>query len=346
MAFLFLCCPKTFIMQNFPVISSILSSKHIGLLLQNEYGFRKTVTCKLLKAGINHSYLVTNGEHKFVFRLYSFNWRSQTEILEELGLLNLLRDNNVPVSYPVTDATGNYIQQLNAPEGNRFGVLFSFAEGEKLLNFPAGLHYKIGEAMGRIHRVTHNQQLQRVTYTPQVLLQDSFKQMEGFLPANSDEMQWMASTQKYLLDELAKIDTGKLRQGAVHMDIWFDNLNITKAGDVTLFDFDFCGNGWQCLDVAYYILQLHSTEKVEGERTEKLKSFLAGYESIIQLNDEEKRLLPMLGVSVYFFYLGIQCQRFDNWSNVFLNETHLKRFINLLVKKYFDENVVSGISVN
>jgi Ser/Thr protein kinase RdoA (MazF antagonist) len=267
---LFLYSPKNFIMQNFPVTSSILSAVHIGLFLQARYQFSAAATCKLLKAGINHSYLVTDGKRKFVFRVYSFNWRSQTEILEELRLLNLLRENGVPVSYPITDADGNYVQQLTAPEGDRCGVLFSFAEGEKHLNFTAGVHHKIGEAMGRIHQVSHNLKLQRVTYTPQVLLQDSFKQMDGFLPSESDEMQWMASTQRYLLDELAKIDTSKLRQGAVHMDIWFDNLNITKAGDVTLFDFDFCGNGWQCLDVAYYILQLHSTEKVEVERTEKL----------------------------------------------------------------------------
>jgi hypothetical protein len=46
----------------------------------------------------------------------------------------------------------------------------------------------------------------------------------------------------------------------------------------------------------------------------------------------------MLGVSLYFFYLGIQCQRFENWSNSFLNETYLKRFINLLVKTYYEGN--------
>jgi hypothetical protein len=45
----------------------------------------------------------------------------------------------------------------------------------------------------------------------------------------------------------------------------------------------------------------------------------------------------MLGVSLYFFYLGIQCQRYENWSNSFLNEVYLKRFINLLVKRYFEE---------
>ncbi len=344
--FCFFVAPKLFIMQNFPVTSSILSATHVGLFLQDKYGFSTAATCKLLKTGINHSYLIADGDSKFVFRLYSLNWRTQTEIAEELRLLNLLRDNNVPVSYPIKDAAGDYIQQLNAPEGNRFGVLFSFAEGEKHLNFSTGLHYKIGETMARIHQVTHSLQLQRVSYTPQVLLQDSFERLKQFLPADTDEMQWMASTQKYLLDKLAKLDAGKLRLGVVHMDIWFDNLNITKGGDVTIFDFDFCGNGWLCLDLAYYILQLHSTEKVEAERDEKLKSFFAGYESITKITDEEKRLLPMLGVCMYFFYLGIQCQRFDNWSNVFLNQTYLTRFINLLVKKYFDENVIKGINVN
>ncbi len=38
----------------------------------------------------------------------------------------------------------------------------------------------------------------------------------------------------------------------------------------------------------------------------------------------------------YFFYLGVQCQRYDNWSNAFLSENYLKRFINGLVKRYYD----------
>ncbi len=112
--------------------------------------------------------------------------------------------------------------------------------------------------------------------------------------------------------------------------------------EVTLYDFDFCGNGWLCYDIAYYILQLHSTEKDENECELKVNAFLKGYESITKITHDEKRLLPVLGVSLYFFYLGIQCQRFDNWSNTFLNESYLKRFINLLVKKYFEKNKLGG----
>jgi len=105
----------------------------------------------------------------------------------------------------------------------------------------------------------------------------------------------------------------------------------------SLFDFDFCGNGWLGLDPAYYILQLHNIERDEQVRKLKVEHFLQGYESVTPLTNEERRLLPVLGLSIYFFYLGgVQCRRFDNWSNSFLNEDYLKRFINTLIKKYYD----------
>jgi len=329
-------------MPHFPVSNSTLSAAHVAFFVQDNYSLSAGTTCKLLKTGINHSYLVTDGQDKFVFRIYSLNWRTVTEISEEIRLLNLLKDDGITLSYALTDRAGNYIQHLDAPEGGRYGVLFSFADGDKMLNFPAGTHYKVGQTMARIHHATENLTLQRVTYSPQVLLEDPFEYLPGFLPAGSDEMAWMLSTQKVLLQEFEKADTSQIRKGVVHMDIWFDNMNITPQGDINLFDFDFCGNGWLCSDIAYYILQLHSTEKDEAEREAKKKSFFEGYESIAPISAEEKRLIPMLGVSMYFFYLGIQCQRYDNWSNVFLNETYLKRFINLLVKKYFDDYVSSN----
>ncbi|AUD01842.1 phosphotransferase enzyme family protein [Spirosoma pollinicola] len=329
-------------MSTFPVTSSILSKTHLAQFLQRAYNLSPTATCQLVKAGVNHSYLVTGGLTKAIFRVYSLNWRTETDIGEEIKLLTLLQENGLPVSYTLADAAGKYIQEIAAPEGKRFGVLFSFAEGEKLLTFSADLHYKLGQIMARFHQLTHNLTLDRVTYTPQRLLVDSLKQLALFLPANTPEMRFMLDTQRYLLAEFAGIDLTKTRQGVVHLDIWFDNLNIDKDGQITLFDFDFCGNGMQCLDIAYYILQIHSTETDENEFRQKKESFLAGYESITKISDEEKRLLPMLGLSVYFFYLGVQMQRFDDWSNTFLNELYLKRFINLRVKRWADFNKLNA----
>jgi peroxiredoxin len=149
-------------MEKFPVTSSILSSEHVGLFVAKQYGLAANVSCTLLKAGINHSYLVTQSESKFVFRLYSLNWRSDLEINEEIRLLNILSDEGISVSYPIKDSDNKYIQYLQAPEGVRQGLLFSFAEGDKQISLPADLHNKIGQTMARIHQATINLQLEIV----------------------------------------------------------------------------------------------------------------------------------------------------------------------------------------
>ncbi len=323
-------------MAHFPVSSSILSANHLSLFLQEKYLLDKNTECELIKSGINDSYLVRCNSLKYVLRIYSLDWRSKTEIEEEIYLLLQLKENNIAVSFPIPDKLTNYINILNAPEGERYAVLFSYANGEKLHNYPKETHFQIGKLMARLHQVTINQKSKRIYYSPEILLVDSLKQLTRFLPLETEEMIFMHTAQVFLLNELNNVNINELRTGIVHLDIWFDNLNITKDNNITIFDFDFCGNGWLCLDYAYYILQVHNIEKNEIECKSKIESFYNGYESISSISNEEKRLIPILGVSLYFFYLGIQCQRFENWSNSFLNEAYLKRFINTLVKRYFD----------
>ena len=159
-------------MSFFPVINSNLSPTHLATFVQEYYALTNNTKCNLLKAGINHTYLVKDDEKKYIFRVYSLNWRTKNEILEEINLLNLLKEHHISISYPITDKNKNYIQSINAPEGKRFGVMFSFAEGEKLLSFSEEGHFQIGVLMARIHQITQNLHLDRIEYTPKILLEN------------------------------------------------------------------------------------------------------------------------------------------------------------------------------
>jgi Ser/Thr protein kinase RdoA (MazF antagonist) len=183
-------------MQTFPVTSSILSPTHLKDFLQEKYNLHTSVQCQLLKAGINHTYLVQTSENTFVFRVYSFLWRSELEIQEEIKLLNLLKEHKVSVSFPIVDTKGNYIQHISAPEGIRFGVFFSFATGEKIHHYANETHFAIGKLMAEFHQVSQNQNLHRIQYTPTVLLEDSIKKIASFLPENTAEMQILLSLQE------------------------------------------------------------------------------------------------------------------------------------------------------
>lgn len=322
-------------MKIFPVSSSHLSACHLAEFLKEKYELKDEAKCEFIRGGINDTYLVTSENEKFIFRIYSLNWRTEKEISEELRLLHLLKDHKIPVSYPISDKTGNEIQTLNAPEGERSAVLFTYAEGEKKHDLPADLHYQVGCVMATLHKVLNNKKMDRVHYTPEVLLEKPLSYISQYLSADSEEMQWMRSTQTVLLNELSKVNPGDVKQGIVHLDIWFDNMHISQENEISIFDFDFCGNGWLCLDIAFYVAQLTNVERYDADMYgPKIKSFLAGYESITPISTEEKRLLPLLGTTLYYFYLGIQCQRYENWSNTFLSENYLKRYIKGIVMKY------------
>lgn len=130
-------------MTSFPVISSNLSPTHLAVFVQEKYSLSNATSCNLLKAGINHTYLIKDEGKRFIFRVYSIDWRTKNEVLEEIRLLNLLKANNISISYPIADKSENYIQTINAPEGKRLAVMFAYAEGEKLLNFDEKIIFRL-----------------------------------------------------------------------------------------------------------------------------------------------------------------------------------------------------------
>lgn len=314
-------------MTVFPVTESTLSANHIGQFIKEKYDLSEKTKCKLFRTGMNHLYMINDGEEKFVFRVYTFNWRTKLEVAEELRLLIHLKQNNTPTTYPLADKSNEFIQEFNAPEGKRYGVLFSFAHGAKNARFTPETSYFIGQALAKIHKSTENFNLNRVTYDAKVLITDSIKRTKLFFNKPSDEIKFLEQTADYLHTEFANVDTSNVRYGTVHLDVWFDNMHFSKENEATIFDFDFCGNGWLCFDISYFLFQLYSTNQNDTDYQTKLEFFLKGYESVTEITNEEKRIIPFVCLAVMTFYISMQCDRYDTWSNIFLNDDHLKRFV-------------------
>lgn len=323
-------------MVQLPVITSTFSPAALGEYLQSAYQLPGPVTCTMLRMGINHTFKVQWQGGAGVFRVYSINWRSEAEIQAEIQVLLTLQAQNVAVSYPLADKQGRYMQALQSPEGLRYGVMFSFAAGEKVMFYGADLHKKVGEVMAHFHEVTAGMNIQRETYTPERLLDHTIAKLCQWIDPHSPEITFMASTRTILHESLQQVNWDLLPKGPVHMDIWFDNMSIRLEGDVTIFDFDFLGNGPRCLDLAYYLMQLYHLEKEGPAYEEKYAAFMAGYNSVRPVQPEELQAIPALSVALYYFYLGIQCDRFENFSNVYLNEAYLKRYIEVIVKRIFN----------
>ena len=296
--------------QCLPVMASTLDAAALGQLVAERYALDLN-RCQLLRTGINHTYLLAGTRQQAVLRVYSCNWRTRAEIEAELTLLALLHAQGLGVSYPLADRAGALIQELAAPEGPRYAVLFSFAAGGKVRFLTPAACATIGSLMGHLHQATAGQLLARPTYTTDVLLTQAYAAAQTFFAAELPEMQYLRATSMRLAQVFALAGPAAAPTGAVHLDIWYDNMAITPQDEVTLFDFDFCGNGPAVLDVAYFCKQLFHIEADRQQYEAKAAHFLAGYTRVRALSAEELRLLPAAGAAVWLFYLGVQVRRFD-----------------------------------
>ena len=313
-------------MSNFSVTASILSEKELGRFIKEKYALSGAYHCRLFRAGVNHTYFLSGDNVKFVFRVYCHNWRTKIEIEQELQLLNLLKENALSVSYPIPDHDGDLIQVINAPEGIRYAVLFSFAEGQKMRFMSHKTCQSIGSLMAKIHTVTERKKTDRVSYAPEVLLYQPYELLKSFFDEDLDEMKYIRDISPLIAKRFESSHLSEDQCGIVHLDIWYDNLSVNDENEITIFDFDNCGNGPFILDVGYFCKQLFFIETNKQEYESKVQSFLNGYQKIRVLSDREIELIPEAGASIFIFYLGVQAKRFD-WSNIFFTENYLKMFV-------------------
>lgn len=331
-------------MSTFSVMASILSEKELCHFIKEKYALSGEYKCKLFRSGVNHTYFMSGEKNQLVVRVYCHNWRSKIEIEQELELLNLLKEHSLSVSWPIPDKEGNFIQAIHAPEGLRYAVVFSFAEGQKMRFMSNQTCFSIGSLMAKIHSITEQRRINRTDYNSETLLHQSYDLIKSFFSEELDEMKFLKDISRKISTRFEESDLSENQNGIVHLDIWYDNLSVNQEDVITIFDFDNCGNGPLILDVGYFCKQLFFIEADKQEYESKVNSFLDGYLQIRNLSNHELQLIPESGAAIFIFYLGVQAKRFD-WSNIFYSENYLKMFVGR-IKGWIDYHESKKVTVN
>lgn len=110
----------------FAAAQSVLSTDAIRERLLPDYTIGDVVQCRLHIGGVNDVYVVEmQAGKKYVLKVYSFGWRSASQVRYELDLLAHLQRNRAAVSRPVPRRGGDLLFPIPAPEGERQAVLQS-----------------------------------------------------------------------------------------------------------------------------------------------------------------------------------------------------------------------------
>jgi Ser/Thr protein kinase RdoA (MazF antagonist) len=329
-------------MSTFPAQYSTLSADALKTYIEDAYGLQ-LLTCKYLLRGVSDTYIIKATEAKYVFKIYREQHRLVDEIKGEIELLNLLKENGASVAYPITDTNGHQLQQFNAAEGTRYGILFSYAEGSPVLDLNDEQLGTIGRQMAIVHNITSAIELkhQRKAYTVDSTLLSPLKNIVPAFKELSDEYTYLKDTADKVIQKLSLFDIAKFSYGYCQYDFMPKNFHFNQAGTLTFFDFDFAGKGYLVNDLMSFFVHLflhNYTGKITNEEADRMFAvFISGYRENRNVTNEELKAIPYLGVGFWIFYLGFQHDHFDDWSNPFFGPRFIKDRVALIsawVNKY------------
>lgn len=246
-------------------------------------------------------------------RIYRSGWRTFPEIAEELRFVTFLNSHNLSVSIPVADRKGNFIKEISLSEGQRFAVLFSYAEGERLQYNDV----QDGYAFGRSVAMIHERAIQFPHRSARQPLHESalIKQpTTGFINAEvyeSIDRRELLSVSHDLMNKLRHI-TALLEETYCHGDLHGGNAHMYKD-TLTHFDFDCSGLGWVSYDIAVFLWYL---EKFKSPDTGEAvwQAFLDGYSSIRLLKKIDADAVRLFCAIRQLWFLEIKLKVADTFG--------------------------------
>ena len=322
-------------MTIFPTQYSTLSASALGESIGKNYGFTD-LSCRLLVRNVSDTYILSDQHDRYIFKLYRDSHRKLDEIRGEVELLQLLKENNIGVAAPIPDKTGNTIQQFQAAEGLRNGVLFQYAKGKAILLPNDKQLAIIGRDLAAMHNITANHTLRhpRITYDLYTTLERPIKIIESRfadLPEEYDFLKKLAADTVKALDGL---NPSAFSYGYCHYDFMPKNFHLDENDKVTMFDFDWAGRGYLANDLMVFHFQYFFLQNIRmitrEEANRALGVFLQGYKQLRPLTPAELAAIPHLGAMFLIFGLGFYEDNFDDFSNTFLTPRFLRERVQLI----------------
>ncbi|MBP1970115.1 Ser/Thr protein kinase RdoA (MazF antagonist) [Virgibacillus natechei] len=311
-------------MTNIRVKHTLIDERSILELLQG-YNLGPISRCSFLTRGLNDTYLIITPRKQYIFRVYRYGWRNKEAIQFEIDALQHLKNKTFTISHPIAKRDGTYLNEIDAPEGLRYGMLFSYSQGERpAIN--ARNAQLIGESLGKLHHKTddfHSEynrgfkiDLNHLLDEPTAMILPVINKFFG-KKVEGDVQEIVENLKTGLRNK-------ELEIGFCHGDFHNHNMHV-ENGKIEVFDFDGAAMGFRAYDVAVSWWNLLTNY---GEKEEECwEAFLKGYSSQRTLAKDDFASLPLLITARRFWLLGTMLQNEDVWGTNWINKQSLELFI-------------------
>lgn len=260
----------------------ILQSYKIGTL-QSYQGITEGVE--------NTNYFLHTTHNTFVLTIFEKRVNGD-DLPYFLNLMNHMNTQGIVCPQVIFDTHGNALQTVKGKPA----IIISFLRGKSLGNTVTEEScYKMGEMLAKMHRATENFTMHR----PNDLNLLGWKKYQSTIGADMPKK--YAQLVQTELDFQQTHTTTALPQGAIHADVFVDNVFFENGNISGVIDFYFGCNDAYVYDLAI-TLTAWCFDTCDAINMDKAKSMMRGYQSIRLLTDLEWAYLPvgLRGASLRF----------------------------------------------
>lgn len=276
------------------IVRSTIDPTEILRMIREQYpDILPGANCLFEYRGINDIYRYTNAKSSLFFKIYGRTDLTRDEIEAEVEILNHLKQSGLSVTYPIASKDDNYLLPIEVPEGTRYGVLYSEAEGKPWTSdlLDETETSEVGQLFSNMHTMLDTIPTSPIRWTldERLFLDQSLEILEKHSRFNPQiDLQFLQAVVKELKSQIQAKARG-WNWGLCHGDAFNGNIHRNKTGSLTIFDFDFCGYGWRAYDVAIFlgIFSAGTSSEVVEKRKKTLEFFLRGYNHAGGFSDTE-----------------------------------------------------------
>ena len=332
----------------FPVQKSILSCQALVVKLSDEYVFiEENSKVWLFKEGVNDTYIIFTKKQKFFFRIYRHSYRSLENIKSEIEYLSFLKQKGIHVSHALPTKKNLFIISFEAPEGERYGVLFNEAIGKSYgLDISQKKCHYLGTTLASIHQFGID--CQTKYNRPDLLLSNLLDEPIGAIFPYIERDLYL-NIKEIATTKREEINNRDLIKSYIHGDLNTGNVFFTEKSSPYIFDFDSFGLGYVSYDISgflwslYYLYQPWNKQVKSDVLKQKVKplfeSFLHGYIKVMDLSDDEmKSIVSFLPVRDIWL-LKVHVNQISNMGYSLFDKFYFYRFkymINLFINEIYD----------
>ena len=311
-------------MDNISVQASIISEQAILEFILDRYKLKKPLKCEFFRLGVNDIYRVLSADTLLFLRIYTPLYSDPGAIKREIDLLLALDCNGLSVGTPLADREGQYMQPVNAPEGQRYAVLFRGGKGQPINVREVKQVQDFGAWTSTFHNITDRLDLPAVrgAMDTQRMVYDNLAQFLPRLAERPKDAAFAEQLAEQLVERLTSLPLNPHDIGIIHGDLHSGNSVYHEENGIHTFDFSDSAIGWRLYDLGVFLFSIRARIPQKQQRTRVWNQFVRGYRTQRALKREHLKQVLLFVVLKKLWLLGFHTTMGDRHGIGWLHEEY------------------------